>query len=106
MDGAFGKIAVTAPRSALGGITMGLEPKENNELFYFGETVEKFALHKAGRIIGCFKAYSGRTVVPCFRIQYPDGEIAHAPFVEESQGAFEMLDYESAVAKHGEDAFK
>lgn len=81
------------------------QPVEN-ELFYFGETLEKFALHKAGRIIGCFKAYSGRVVVPCFRIQYPDGEIAHAPFVEESQGAFEMLDYDSAVAKHGEDAFK
>ena len=82
------------------------EPKPN-ELFYFGVTFEKFQLHKAGRIIGCFKKPNGRRQeIPCFLIEYPDGELAHAPFEEESQGAFEILDYESAVAKHGEEAFR
>jgi hypothetical protein len=99
----FGKVAAMPPRAESGGVMF---PPVENELFYFGETVEKFALHKAGRIVGCFKAYSGRVFVPCFRIQYPDGEIAHAPFVEQSQGAFEMLDYDSAVFRYGEDAFK
>lgn len=83
-----------------------MKPVEH-ELFYFGETVEKFALHKAGRVVGLFEAFdqNGRRR-KCFRIQYADGEIAHAPVVEESQGPFEILTYLEAVTKHGEDAFK
>lgn len=85
---------------------MTMQPVQN-ELFYFGVTVEKFALHKAGRIVGAFEAadQNGR-VKKCLRIQYPDGEIAHAEFVEESQGSYELLNYLQAVSKYGEEAFK
>jgi hypothetical protein len=100
----FGNVAADVPRGESGGVMM---PPVQDELFYFGTCIDKFAIHKAGRVVGLFehRDQNGRTK-KCFRIQYPDGEIAHAEFVEESQGAFEMLNYDSAVAKHGEEAFK
>ena len=78
-----------------------------DELFYFGTCIDKFAIHKAGRVVGLFehRDQNGRTK-KCFRIQYPDGEIAHAEFVEESQGAYELLNYLHSVSKYGEGAFK
>ena len=83
-----------------------IKPIEH-ELFFFGQCVDKFVLHKAGRVVGLFEHadQNGRTK-KCLRIQYADGEIAHAEFVEESQGAFELLTYLQAVSKHGEEAFR
>ncbi|MCI0725030.1 MAG: hypothetical protein L0338_39610 [Acidobacteria bacterium] len=72
------------------------------ELFYFGMALDKFALHKAGRVKGLVQ-WNGKN---CFLLEYGDGETAHAEFVEESQGAYELLTYEAGVAKYGEGAFQ
>jgi hypothetical protein len=83
-----------------------IKPIEN-ELFFFGQCLDKFLPHKAARVVGVFEArdQNGRAK-KCFRLQYGDGEIAHAELVEESQGAFEFLNYLQAVAKYGEEAFR
>jgi len=85
---------------------MPLKPIER-ELFYFGLALDKFAPHKAGRIVGLFDVpvtQEGKTK-KCFRLQYGDGEFAHAEFVEESQGSYELLTWLRAVEKFGEDVF-
>lgn len=86
---------------------MQYKAPEAGELFYFGFTVDKFAPHKAGRILGLFEMHlAPGKPKKCFRILYPDGELGHAEFVEESQGSYELLNAEDGEAKHGEDAFK
>lgn len=78
-----------------------------DELYFFGQAIEKFALHKAARVVGVFEArdQNGR-VKKCFRLEYGDGQIAHAELSDESQGAFEFLTYLQAVQKYGEEAFQ
>lgn len=72
------------------------------ELFYFGMALDKFALHKAARVKGLVD-WQGKT---CFLLEYGDGEIAHAEFVEPSQGAYELMNYHEGLAKYGEGAFQ
>src|SRR5512144_2416516 len=61
-------IAGKHKRGPSGGVILEMKPVEN-ELFYFGETVEKFALHKAGRVVGLFESFdqNGRRK-KCFRL--------------------------------------
>jgi len=86
---------------------MPLKPIEG-ELFYFGFAMDKFAPHKAARILGLFAVpvtQEGKTK-KCFRLQYGDGEFAHAEFVEESQGSYELLSAKQGIEKFGEDVFQ
>ena len=102
----FGRIAGYVKRGPSGGVLMPPIKPQKDELFYFGVTVEKFAIHKAARVIGlCERPGPAGGYIKCFRLQYPDGEIAHGEFAEESQGAFELLNYDDGIAKHGEEAF-
>jgi len=80
---------------------------EPEELFFFGLSLDKFAPHKAARVIGIRRHNSNQDgqVIDCYLLQYGDGEKAYAELVVESQGAFELLTYEEGMAKHGETAF-
>ncbi len=80
-----------------------IEPKDPNELFYFGMALTRFAPHKAARILGLKKLadQDGRER-PVFILEYGDSEVHYATFEEQSQGAFELLTAEEGIRKYGE----
>jgi hypothetical protein len=82
-----------------------IQPQEQ-ELFYFGLALTRFAPHKAARILGLRKLsdQDGREK-PVFVLEYGDGEKHFADFSEESQGSFELLTEEEGVKKYGENVF-
>lgn len=86
---------------------MPLKPNEG-ELFFFGMAFDKFAPHKAARVLGVVAIpvdQDGR-IKKCFLLEYGDGIRAHAEFVEESQGSYELLTAEEGTKKFGEDVFQ
>jgi hypothetical protein len=84
-----------------------LTKPRDGELFYFGLAIDKFAPHKAGRILGLAEVRVNQDgqVKKCFQLEYGDGETAVAEFVEESQGSYELLTAEQGEAKFGEGIF-